>query len=732
MLRLHNPRFVGAVLVCVLILASVPAAPQQAAIHYVYDELHRLVAVVDQQGKAATYTYAAAGNILRIERFDAAAIPGAVGITLVAPGSREVGGVIQIFGKGFDGIAAGNSVSVNGVLATVISAAPNRVVVAVPDGATSGPLTIATAQGTAQSATDFVVLRPIAITPAAAMVVIGATRQFQALVDGVPTMDVRWTVNDMRGGDPAVGSITDDGLYRAPPEVPTPSIVTVTAIQNGNAALRASATVTITPPLTPFVASTPVSVGFTPQDRADGSFASSAVWRGLQVVGDSPGLQRLIDMNGDGRVDWLYLSPTAGGFVYLNDGRGGFVDTAVEPRLNYGSEAPRQKFADVDGDGRPDWIHVSGAGGGILHLNDGGGGFLSPPIWSGLGYLGAVASRQLIIDLNGDGRADWLHFNVAGGGIVHLSNGQGFDATPVWSGLAPVGSDPSRQIIVDLNGDGRPDWLHIRSTGGGGVYLNDGTGRFSATPAWSGLEYLGPNIAHQKLGDVNGDGRPDWIHISGAGGGLVHLNTGTGGFDATAAWLGLQYLGADPTRQMFVDVDGDGRVDWVHISGAGGGLVHLNDGENGFQPTAAWSGLQNVGADPSRQVLVDVSGDGFPDWVHTVSGAGGGLVHLSVELPAVIDSVTPNSVAGGTTVTVTLRGVAFTTATMLEFFVGGVPDPHITTRNFLMNADGRGQDATVEVTVAAGAAPGPRVVRMTTAAGVSSATATAGNVLTVP
>lgn len=42
----------------------------------------------------------------------------------------------------------------------------------------------------------------------------------------------------MRGGDPTVGSITDDGLYRAPPNVPTPSIVTVMAIQNGNAMLR--------------------------------------------------------------------------------------------------------------------------------------------------------------------------------------------------------------------------------------------------------------------------------------------------------------------------------------------------------------------------------------------------------------------------------------------------------------------------------------------------------------
>jgi hypothetical protein len=70
-------------------------------------------------------------------------------------------------------------------------------------------------------------------------------------------------------------------------------------------------------------------------------------------------------------------------------------------------------------------------------------------------------------------------------------------------------------------------------------------------------------------------------------------------------------------------------MDWVHLSGSGGGIVHLNDGNGGFKATAAWSGLTYLGSDPARQAFADVNGDGVPDWVHFAGGAGGGLVHYA-------------------------------------------------------------------------------------------------------
>src|SRR5687767_1286711 len=59
------------VLVVAVLLSSAGwALAQPPSIHYVYDALNRLTAVVDQQGQAATYTYDAVGNILRIDRLD--------------------------------------------------------------------------------------------------------------------------------------------------------------------------------------------------------------------------------------------------------------------------------------------------------------------------------------------------------------------------------------------------------------------------------------------------------------------------------------------------------------------------------------------------------------------------------------------------------------------------------------------------------------------------------------
>ena len=56
----------AALVVCVLLADAHPASAQatQPSIFYVYDDLNRLIAVVDQQGNASTCTYDAVGNIL--------------------------------------------------------------------------------------------------------------------------------------------------------------------------------------------------------------------------------------------------------------------------------------------------------------------------------------------------------------------------------------------------------------------------------------------------------------------------------------------------------------------------------------------------------------------------------------------------------------------------------------------------------------------------------------------
>jgi YD repeat-containing protein len=242
-----------------VVLASVTAA--RAEIFYVYDELNRLFAVVDEQGNAATYTYDAVGNILRIERFDAAQQPGPVRITLVTPTAGKVGTQVQIFGTGFSATPSQNSVAFTGATATATEAAPNRILTSVPSGAATGTITVTAPLGSATSASVFRVLGEFTITPSTASIFVNRPAQFQALEGGAPATNVRWTVNGLPGGDTTVGTVTADGLYTAPPIVPNPSTVTLTATHTDDSTLTASSTVTIMPPQPVFLAAQGVSVG---------------------------------------------------------------------------------------------------------------------------------------------------------------------------------------------------------------------------------------------------------------------------------------------------------------------------------------------------------------------------------------------------------------------------------------------------------------------------------------
>jgi YD repeat-containing protein len=219
-------RGIAVIVLTALVAVPVTGLAQQPSIYYVYDALNRLVVVVDQDGNAATYTYDGVGNILRIDRFDASGLPGGVGISLFVPNAGKVGTSVEVFGKG---LAPASTLAFNGTPATIVGATPNRLATTVPAGATSGPLSVTSELGAATSAAAFHVLGTLAVAPATAQVNVARPLQFQAIEDGTPTTNVRWSVNGIPGGDPASGIITTAGLYTAPGFVPARPTVTIAA-----------------------------------------------------------------------------------------------------------------------------------------------------------------------------------------------------------------------------------------------------------------------------------------------------------------------------------------------------------------------------------------------------------------------------------------------------------------------------------------------------------------------
>ncbi len=119
---------------------------------YIYDSLGRLkatVGVID----SVVYQYDAVGNLLAISRQSSAA----VSIIQFSPTSGPVGTAVTISGTGFSATPGQNTVTFNGVTATVSAASATQLVVTVPSGASTGPIAVTSPNGSATSSTSFTV-----------------------------------------------------------------------------------------------------------------------------------------------------------------------------------------------------------------------------------------------------------------------------------------------------------------------------------------------------------------------------------------------------------------------------------------------------------------------------------------------------------------------------------------------------------------------------------------------
>jgi len=103
---------------------------------------------------------------------------------------------------------------------------------------------------------------------------------------------------------------------------------------------------------------------------------------------------------------------------------------------------------------------------------------------------------------------------------------------------------------------------------------------------------------------------------------------------------------------------------------------------------------------------------------------------VSVSFQPVITSVSPATGAPATpSLAVRVLGAGFDGATTVSFLRNNAADPNITVVTFSVSPDGT--EVNLEIAIAAGAAVGARVIRITTPAGSSTAGGTGGNLFTV-
>jgi hypothetical protein len=288
------------------------------------------------------------------------------------------------------------------------------------------------------------------------------------------------------------------------------------------------------------------------------------------------------DVNGDGKLDVVVASDSQQISVLTGKGDGTFNPAqsfAVTYPMSQGAVVPVVNLitADLRGIGRKDVITSNG----IVLLNNGDGTFSATanPAFPA-GNITDLAAG----DVNKDGHIDLVVDDNGSRISVYLGKGDGtFTAGNSYASIGNQGY----VTVTDLDGDGNPDIYTGLANGGffGGdsfdpnlayALMGNGDGSFQGASSLP-VSYIGTN-----LGDINGDGKPDLVGVSGSS--LVpYLNNGNGSFTAgtplaipTSFVLGGQTYTSQSTAVSFAalaDVTGDGKADLIFTLGVGSLVV---------------------------------------------------------------------------------------------------------------------------------------------------------------
>ena len=242
----------------------------------------------------------------------------------------------------------------------------------------------------------------------------------------------------------------------------------------------------------------------------------------------------LVDLDADGDLDFFLSAHGGGAVATLNNGGGAF---SLAPGAYPDSEI--HLHYDSDEDGRADLTMTYQDGGGRWWRNLSTAGalnFVATAITRG----GNTARSQVLFDVNGDGKVDWLR-GAPPGLHIDLGNGSGGFAEASAT-LAIPGTDSNNNanfLPADLDGDGDVDLLAM--VGGGyentagrtAFYRNQGGMVFVDATAGSGLPLSGTVV--KGIGDLDQDGDTDLIAIENKSmPPVIYLNGGAGTFTRVA------------------------------------------------------------------------------------------------------------------------------------------------------------------------------------------------------
>ncbi len=351
------------------------------------------------------------------------------------------------------------------------------------------------------------------------------------------------------------------------------------------------------------------------------------------------------DVNSDGLPDILEAnnSETA---TYLNtgifDGTSTWATSTMfnSPLLfsNASSTDLGVRLADINGDGRIDLVKRVNSSS-TIYFNTSSGWSLhtSTSTWvipEDTANSDGSDNGVRLVDLTGDGLPDFIQTTTGGGSNTHVwvNNGSNWVSDSGWDTF-PQGILQDHPMFVDLNNDGLMDDIQSSVSGVNWhhwAYLNNGKGGWVAASQYDPaamyyFNYNGNDWGTREA-DINGDGFSDLLQGKNLLGTAAHVNTGLGW--STSSWSGLEFVdnGSHDNGYRFADYNGDGMVDILNCKTGGSADIFLKN--------------QQLKPDLLTRIKLPTGGStavAYQPTTKYVTGASSTL--LNANLPFVIDTV---------------------------------------------------------------------------------------------
>lgn len=563
-------------------------------------------------------------------------------ISSFLPTTATIGDTVTI--KGFN-LTGTSIVSFGAVSATSFTVVSDTVVTAIIGAATSGYIAVRTTYGI-DSLSGFQFLSPPTISSfAPTSAAVGATL----------------TITGKYFNSTAVNNIVYFGAVKAKVLASTDSSLTVTVPPGATYQVISVTANKLTGYSTkPFI--TTFSHG------SDGFRPRSFIKQFEASTGGYSTSTAITDLNGDGKPD-IVAAIYDGKAILVFQNNGAKDSIAFKSAVSYqaGTAPIVIKVADLDGDGKPDILIGDEKDNSLtIYRNTTTGDSITFAAKQDLAISNGTLSIH-IIDLNGDGKPDIA--GISSIGITYFIKNISVQGNIKFSSInsfLPVNSGGFVSFIasIDIDGDGKTDLAAINRVNKTVVIWRN-TSTIESISFKEATEVLVPGRPGTiALGDISGDGKPD-IVVSSTDSNLIVVFRnksvpGTVLLDSKLYTFATSFF---PETVIMGDLDGDGKTD-ISVSNINASAfsvfknirsaddtVLLAPRMDYFQTNPNQTSIRNIAAG-------DLDGDGFPDMITTSYSTNKLAVFRNTLRQPLINSVTPNSVAAGSIITI--KGKNFT------------------------------------------------------------------------